>query len=205
MSTTPTRSTITSIHWFTSRPLLALWSLIFSGANTTPSSGFHCFTASAMRACPPARRWVLRSRAWRLHCVGGRAALSRACRPMLATSLGRRISIFLAKVYSWFYFAANLGHFSPNSHDPLAPSKVWPWSACDAAGPQVAFAIPGVLMGIAAIVFFGWGERNTSMHRRPGGPRCRRISPGITSKSCSSSLFYSCWSRHFIRCTTNNT
>jgi POT family proton-dependent oligopeptide transporter len=64
----------------------------------------------------------------------------------------------LAKVYGWFYFAVNTGSFVATLLIPYL---------LDRYGPNVAFAIPGVLMLLATVVF--WMGRNQFVHVPPAG------------------------------------
>lgn len=59
----------------------------------------------------------------------------------------------LSRVYSWFYFAINVGAFSSMLITPWLMSRY---------GPPVAFAIPGVLMGLATGLF--WAGRHRFTH-----------------------------------------
>lgn len=64
----------------------------------------------------------------------------------------------LPRVFGWFYFAINLGAF--------VSSLLTPW-LLDRHGPQVAFAVPGVLMLAATWVF--WLGRTRFVHVPPAG------------------------------------
>ena len=66
----------------------------------------------------------------------------------------------LARAFGWFYFAINLGAF--------ASTLATPW-LLDRYGPSLAFAVPGVLMGLATLVF--WAGRHRFAHIPPGGRR----------------------------------
>lgn len=64
----------------------------------------------------------------------------------------------LPRVFSWFYFSINFGSaFS---------MLLIPW-VLDNYGPHYAFAIPGVLMFVATIIF--WMGRKKFVHAPPGG------------------------------------
>jgi proton-dependent oligopeptide transporter, POT family len=65
----------------------------------------------------------------------------------------------LARIYSWFYFSINLGS---------AASKLLIPYLLETAGPSVAFAIPGVLMAVALLVF--WLGRGHYVRAQPTGP-----------------------------------
>lgn len=62
------------------------------------------------------------------------------------------------KVFSWFYFAINLGAAASTMLTPILLRDF---------GPSVAFGVPGVLMVIATIAF--WSGRNKFAHVPPGG------------------------------------
>src|SRR4051812_24059408 len=64
----------------------------------------------------------------------------------------------LGKVYNWFYFSINLGAFASQMFIPYLRAHY---------GPRVAFAVPGVLMGVALFVF--WLGRYKFVHRPPLG------------------------------------
>jgi POT family proton-dependent oligopeptide transporter len=65
---------------------------------------------------------------------------------------------WLGKVFSWFYLAINLGAF--------ASMLLIPW-LLQAYGPAPAFAVPGVLMLLATLVF--WSGRWRFVHVPAGG------------------------------------
>ena len=78
----------------------------------------------------------------------------------------------LTKVYSWFYFAINLGAFFSQLVIPVVLDHFGGYDAkgqpqYNALGPKVAFAIPGILMGVAALVF--WMGRKKYVHVPPAG------------------------------------
>ena len=85
---------------------------------------------------------------------------------------GPRNQHLLPNVYSWFYFAINLGAFFSQLLIPVALDH---FGGHDAAGnplykpdgPKVAFAIPGILMAVAALVF--WLGRRRYVHAPPAG------------------------------------
>ncbi len=64
----------------------------------------------------------------------------------------------LSRVFGWFYFSINFGAFFSTLLTPL----LLEWY-----GPHAAFGVPGVLMGIATIVF--WIGRNKFVHIPAGG------------------------------------
>ncbi len=64
----------------------------------------------------------------------------------------------LPKVFGWFYFAINVGALA---------SILFAEPLLHRFGPSVAFGVPGVLMGLATLVF--WMGRNRFVHIPPGG------------------------------------
>jgi POT family proton-dependent oligopeptide transporter len=66
----------------------------------------------------------------------------------------------LSRVFGWFYFSINLGAF--------LSMLATPW-LMQAYGAPVAFAVPGVLMFIATLIF--WAGRYKFVHVPPGGMR----------------------------------
>ncbi len=76
----------------------------------------------------------------------------------LGDQFGRSNQHLLSKVFGWFYFSINLGAF--------AAMLIIPW-LLDKYGSAVAFAIPGVLMLMATIVF--WSGRYRFVHIPPAG------------------------------------
>jgi POT family proton-dependent oligopeptide transporter len=71
---------------------------------------------------------------------------------------GPRNEKLLERVFSWFYFSINLGAFTSMVAGPLLLHRL---------GPSVAFAVPGVLMVLATLVFFM--GRTKFAHIPPGG------------------------------------
>jgi POT family proton-dependent oligopeptide transporter len=71
---------------------------------------------------------------------------------------GPRNRHLLAPVFSWFYFSINLGAF--------ASILIIPWLQGH-YGARVAFAVPGLLMGLATVVF--WSGRYRFVHIPPSG------------------------------------
>jgi POT family proton-dependent oligopeptide transporter len=71
---------------------------------------------------------------------------------------GPRNEHLLAKVFSWFYFAINLG---------AAASQLLTPYLLATAGPSVAFGVPGLLMAIATLAF--WSGRRQFAHVPPAG------------------------------------
>lgn len=66
----------------------------------------------------------------------------------------------LTKVYQWFYFSINFGSF--------ISTLLTPW-LLEHYGPHWAFGVPGVLMGLATLLF--WMGRNVFIHIPPGGTK----------------------------------
>jgi len=71
---------------------------------------------------------------------------------------GPRNSHLLTRVYNWFYFSINFG----SAFSTLLTPWLLEWY-----GPHWAFGVPGVLMGLATIVF--WLGRNRFVHIPPSG------------------------------------
>ncbi len=73
---------------------------------------------------------------------------------------GPRNEPLLERVFSWFYFAINLG--------ALVSTLLTPW-LLEHYGSRVAFGVPGALMILATLVF--WLGRNRFAHIPPAGKR----------------------------------
>ena len=71
---------------------------------------------------------------------------------------GKRNRHLLTRIYNWFYFSINVGSFISSL---LTPWVLQWW------GPHWAFGIPGVLMGVATLMF--WAGRKKFAHVPPGG------------------------------------
>jgi proton-dependent oligopeptide transporter, POT family len=69
---------------------------------------------------------------------------------------GQRNAHLLPRIYNWFYFAINSGS--------LLSMIITPW-LLKVYGPHIAFALPGVLMFFATILF--WMGRNDFAHIQP--------------------------------------
>ena len=76
----------------------------------------------------------------------------------LGDQFGRTNQGLLARAFSWFYFSINLGAF--------VSTLAIPW-LLQHYGSSVAFAVPGVLMLIAPLVF--WAGRHKFVHIPAGG------------------------------------
>lgn len=83
-------------------------------------------------------------------------------KPCVSAHIGDQFGIanrhLMTTVFSWFYFAINLGAFSA--------MLIIPWLLSH-YGPAVAFAVPGLLMLIATITF--WSGRYCFVHIQPAG------------------------------------
>ena len=83
-------------------------------------------------------------------------------KPCVSAHVGDQFGIanrhLMAKVYSWFYFSINLGAF--------AAMLIIPW-LLEHYGAAVAFAVPGLLMGLATVTF--WSGRFRFVHVPPAG------------------------------------
>jgi len=71
---------------------------------------------------------------------------------------GKANQHLLSRVYGWFYFAINVGS--------VISTVIIP-SVLDKYGPRVAFAIPGILMLLATLIF--WSGRAKFVHMPPAG------------------------------------
>jgi len=83
-------------------------------------------------------------------------------KPCVSAHIGDQFCIankhLMTKVYSWFYFAINFGAFTA--------MLIIPW-LLDHYGAAVAFALPGLLMLLATIIF--WSGRYRFVHIQPTG------------------------------------
>jgi len=83
-------------------------------------------------------------------------------KPCVAAFVGDQFtsknSHLINKVYELFYFSINFGSFFSVLSIPYFYGKY---------GPSVAFAIPGILMGLATIIF--WAGRHCYVHVPPSG------------------------------------
>jgi POT family proton-dependent oligopeptide transporter len=66
----------------------------------------------------------------------------------------------ITKVFQIFYFIINFGSFFATALTPILKDEL---------GPEVAFGVPGVFMGIATIVFYFGRNRFTRVPPNPGG------------------------------------
>lgn len=83
-------------------------------------------------------------------------------KPCVSAHVGDQFSStnehLLGKVYNWFYFSINLGAFLSQLSIPWLRARY---------GPRVAFAVPGIVMAAALLVF--WLGRYKFIHRPPQG------------------------------------
>jgi proton-dependent oligopeptide transporter, POT family len=83
-------------------------------------------------------------------------------KPCVSAHVGDQFGLnnqhLIGKVFSWFYFSVNLGAF--------AAMLISPW-LLQHYGPSVAFAVPGILMLIATVIF--WSGRYQFVHIKPAG------------------------------------
>jgi hypothetical protein len=71
---------------------------------------------------------------------------------------GQTNAQLLPKIFGWFYFSINVGALT---------SILFAEPLLHRFGPSVAFGVPGVLMGLATLVF--WMGRDKFVHIQPGG------------------------------------
>jgi len=83
----------------------------------------------------------------------GTGAIKPCVSAHVGDQFGPRNAHLLQKVYSWFYFSINFGAFFSTMLTPILLVSF---------GPDVAFGLPGVLMGIATFVF--WLGRHRFVH-----------------------------------------
>jgi proton-dependent oligopeptide transporter, POT family len=77
---------------------------------------------------------------------------------IVGDQFGPRNQHLMERVYSWFYFSINFGS---------AFSTILIPELLDRYGPHVAFAVPGILMALATVVF--WIGRDRFVHVPPAG------------------------------------
>ncbi len=81
----------------------------------------------------------------------------------------------LPKVYGWFYFSINFGSFFSTLLTPAIlnrQGRFEQWIPADVRTPSLAFALPGVLMFLATLVF--WLGRRKYAHIPPRGKQFLR-------------------------------
>ncbi len=95
----------------------------------------------------------------------------------LGDQFGKSSHHLLSKVFGWFYFSINLGAF--------AAMLIIPWLLAE-YGSSVAFAVPGLLMLLATIVFRS--GRYRFVHIPPAGMNFVRESLGHTGRAALTKL-----------------
>lgn len=90
----------------------------------------------------------------------GTGAIKPCVSAHVGDQFGSRNRHLLEKVFSFFYFAINLGAFLSTLLTPL----LLEWF-----GPHIAFGVPGILMAIATLLF--WMGRNKFVHIPARGPK----------------------------------
>ncbi|MCC9600666.1 POT family MFS transporter [Stieleria sp. JC731] len=93
----------------------------------------------------------------------GTGAIKPCVSAHVGDQFGKRNSHLLGQVFGWFYIAINLGSFLSTLLTPLL---------LDRYGSQVAFGVPGILMGVATLMF--WMGRNRFVHIPARGPEVFR-------------------------------
>lgn len=85
-----------------------------------------------------------------------------AIKPCVSAHVGDQFGLgnhhMLTTVFNWFYFCINIG---------AATSMILTPILLESFGPWLAFGLPGVLMGLATILF--WMGRNVFVHVPPSG------------------------------------
>lgn len=85
-------------------------------------------------------------------------------KPCVSANVGDQFSDenahLVSKVYQIFYFIINFGSFFSTLITPYLYAEY---------GPEIAFGVPGIMMGIATLVFWLGRERFTRIPPRPGG------------------------------------
>ena len=102
------------------------------------------------------------SAAWLMAGLGLIALGSGGIKPCVSAHVGdqfgARNAHLLSRIFNWFYFSINIGAF--------VSMLLTPW-LLEWHGPHWAFGVPGVLMGIATLVF--WLGRKRFIHVPAGG------------------------------------
>ncbi|MDP3849732.1 MAG: POT family MFS transporter [Luteolibacter sp.] len=102
------------------------------------------------------------SPAWLMAGLGLIALGSGGIKPCVSAHVGdqfgTRNAHLLTQIFNWFYFSINIGAF--------ASMLLTPW-LLEWHGPHWAFGVPGILMGIATVVF--WMGRKRFIHVPAGG------------------------------------
>jgi POT family proton-dependent oligopeptide transporter len=118
----------------------------------------------ALMDMPPAfLAATLEPRSWLLAGLALVAIGSGGIKPCVSAHVGDQFGPsnrhLLERVFGWFYFAINFGSFFS--------TLLTPW-LLKHAGAGWAFGVPGLLMGLATLVF--WLGRNRFVHIPPRGP-----------------------------------
>ncbi len=85
-------------------------------------------------------------------------------KPCVSANVGDQFteknSGLVPKVFQIFYFIINFGSFFSTILTPILKDKY---------GPEVAFGVPGILMGVASVVFWLGRKRFVRVPPKPGG------------------------------------
>ena len=116
-------------------------------------------------------------------------------KPCVSATVGDQFTTanqhLIPRVYGWFYFSINFGS---------AFSTMWIPVLLENHGPDVAFAVPGIFMALATIIF--WLGRNRFVHVPPSGmafvrdvfgPVGRQTMLKLASIYVFVSVFWSLW------------
>ena len=83
-------------------------------------------------------------------------------KPCVSATVGDQFTAvnqhLISRVYGWFYFSINFGS---------AFATMWIPALLERHGPDVAFAVPGIFMALATIIF--WFGRHRFVHVPPSG------------------------------------
>ncbi len=90
----------------------------------------------------------------------GAGAIKPCVSAHVGDQFGEKNQHLITKIFSWFYFAINVGAATSTILTPLFLKYYGPW---------LAFGVPGVLMAIATFIF--WLGRNKFVHIPPSGPK----------------------------------
>ena len=116
-------------------------------------------------------------------------------KPCVSATVGDQFTTanqhLISRVYGWFYFSINFGS---------AFSTMWIPVLLEKHGPDVAFAVPGIFMALATIIF--WLGRKRFIHVPPSGmafvrdvfgPMGRQTMLKLASIYVFVSVFWSLW------------
>jgi POT family proton-dependent oligopeptide transporter len=96
---------------------------------------------------------------WGLFLIAMGAGCIKGCvSAHVGDQFGKTNQHLLEKVFGWFYLSINVGSVVSTWLTPILLTRY---------GPEIAFAVPGVLMAIATLVF--WLGRHRYAHVPPGG------------------------------------